>query len=143
MSDLENEPAYKFFIEDLRSFQGSRDEWFFQFGEGVERTKINKFQIQAKICQVNGLDNEILLIYDDTGKAKATRSSKVPGDFSWVKPDTYCSLVGSLLDNGKLPHINIIKLAKVDNMLLQQMWPEEVKEIKDFLGKKIVPDITT
>lgn len=86
MSDIENEPAYKLFISDLSSLHSSGGEWFFQFGEGMEKTKIIKFQIQAKICQVCGLDNDILLISDDTAKAKATRSSKVPGDFSWLKP---------------------------------------------------------
>lgn len=78
-------PAYKLSISDVGSLKKGENGWGIVFESNGEARPVHQFQIQAKILQMSGFENEIMIVSDSTGKAKITRSSKVPGDFSWVK----------------------------------------------------------
>ena len=51
----------------------------------------------------------------------------------------HCSIIGHLIDNGKLPHVSAIKIAKINNNVLLDMWPYEVLELKNVILDKFVP----
>lgn len=50
-----------------------------------------------------------------------------------------CSVVGTLVESGKLPHVDIVKMAPSLNPIQNEMWPLEVKELRNFLTNRVVP----
>lgn len=93
-------PAYKLFLESLVSCQKIGSDFNVSFGNDTVVKPLHSFQLQVMVVKLAGLQNEIMIVSDKTGKAKATRSNKVPGDFSWIKPGIYlpifrCVLTGT------------------------------------------------
>lgn len=82
---VDHNPPYKLSISDVVSLKRGPNGWGIVFKKDEEAFPVYQFQIQVQVLQISGFQNEIMIVSDATGKAKITRSAKVPGDFSWVK----------------------------------------------------------
>lgn len=140
-------PAYKLNIKDLSMFTKDFDDsWKLQLTE-QEISNVTKRYISVKyiwvqgfIEQIAGRENEILIIRDDTGRAKVMYCNTVPGNSSWAAKGKYCSVVGTLARASALPEIAAIKVTDLSkNSILPLMWPGEVKDLKLLLTEQAMP----
>ncbi|KAK6624442.1 hypothetical protein RUM44_011301 [Polyplax serrata] len=140
--NINHDAPLKVMLKDLSQFTKFNDSWLYTCNDGSNiAIKLSKIHIQGEINKTAGFLKEILIVSDGSGKAKVTRGAQVPGDLSWLHEGVYCSIIGNLIDNGKLPHISAIKIARINNTVLRDMWPLEVAELKYILLGKGEPEL--